>query len=178
MVKLGVDIDGVVCAILPSVLKFAHMKYQWPVNYEVKTWNPSERGVSLSAIIDDFLSHPAYVQSLPAVCGAQECVEILSKSNDIVFITHRPAKCAESTREWLNDNIGDFPVIHATKSKAEYGVDVMVDDNLQNCWDFIYSGKFAMLFDQPYNQETFPLRVTNWKSVVFLLREHLASNFH
>lgn len=178
MSKLGIDIDGVVCDILPSVVKFAHMKYRWPSNYCVEQWNPVVNGINLSSIIDEFLSHDAYVEALPVVPGAREAIASLSKKHEITFITHRTAACGDATRRWIADNVGHYPVIHADGSKAKCDVDMMVDDSLANCWDFIYACKTAILFDRPYNREPFPLRVSDWPSVLFLLDRPIASILH
>lgn len=120
----------------------------------------SEHGLAENITLRDFFKtydddqfHAATIQ------GATECIAKLTESYDVVFITARPPAQKEATRRWLDEHIDpEIPLYlssnplfdHVAQSKgeicAELGVDLLIDDHIDNCDSAMQHGVRAILF--------------------------------
>lgn len=159
--KIGVDIDSVCCELMPAVLSIAEAQTGKTVKvHEVTSWNPTIRGLNIKKAVEDFFEDcPETLAMLPMMPYAKPCLKAIEEAgDDITLITGRWAKYAGITVEWVQKNLGDYPIIHCNHGgKAQFGMDVLIDDNLQEVFAFAtarekHGGK-AICFAQPWNQD-------------------------
>lgn len=153
--RVGIDIDGTVCEMTPSLCRMAN---EWlGTDYaekDVTTWNHLFRSmdgelVSINALIDRAFNTPDFIASLPVIPGAVEAVQRIAADHDVTFITCRPINGARDTVAWVNRHFGEFPIIHAGGLK-NHGLDILVDDAPHHVENF--KGRMAFLYDRPWNQ--------------------------
>lgn len=171
--KIGVDIDNVLCDSMPSFLRCINGKFG--LNLEEKditAWNMDfpEQGTTLSKEIILALKNDYFVKSFPPMRGAIEAMKELRRKYDVILLTHRDSETIIPTFRWVERYFGHIP-IHHTKDKSNHGVDVLVDDSPYNVADFVKAGgKWAIVFDQPWNRTVEPLtrlsRCSSWADVV------------
>lgn len=91
-------------------------------------------------------------------------------------VTHRPEQAISDTLDWVSLYFKDIPLSGLTilsdgEPKSQSKADILIDDKLQNCEEWINSGRVAMVFSRPYNQGYMLdhpqlIRAHDWKDVV------------
>jgi uncharacterized HAD superfamily protein len=126
--------------------------------------------------IDEFFYHDDHLNALP-VEGAKEVLERLSKNNNLYIVTAKPDRLEQITLDWLQKHYPDkFKKIHFantfshsldTKKRKksevciEAGINLLIDDGIDNAIDVSSAGIPVLLFDTPWNQtEELPSGVT------------------
>ena len=107
--------------------------------------------------------------------------DLLKSEYDVIIITSRAyhPNALKVTREWFAKYeipYSKLIISEHGKKKSDYvekedNVVLFIDDRIENCEDFISSGKSKMvkLFDQPWNQYSSIDRITNLSEVRQLL---------
>lgn len=170
--RLGVDIDGVVCEFQEAYNRWVARMYDLPVipidRFDWYLAYPN--GARLwSAAHSEGIAEDIYMSA----AVTPDAVEVLKKASEdweIRFITYRPARLAPITNEWLDRHDLPYPVTH-TDDKASVPCDLYVDDHPQTITSLHRAGRKALLFRRPWNREAWDLPgVWNWQS----LRRRLA----
>jgi len=179
-IKVGVDIDGVVCDLTPSLVDRMNKKYGVTLRTEeITEWNwrfvrlgKDHRPVDIEshAEIKDAFADRDFVQSLPMVQNAQLGVSILRAiADDVVFVTSRSDSTKDATTAWITDNFGiyDVPkVLFSKLNKNGHELDILIDDNLETIINFVADGGYGILFRRPWNQKVQTIkRLEDAKSV-------------
>jgi len=151
---IGVDIDGVVCELLPSLLERVNKKYGSRLKKtDITDWNFKRGTVDLYKEILESLTDDNFVLNLPTVHGAREAIEKLSKHYHIIFVTARKVAPEKSTKEWIKKNFGGHYTVIFNGKKEDVKMDMLIDDNWGNANAFVQkTGAYALLFDQPVNR--------------------------
>lgn len=105
--------------------------------------------------------------------GARRGLQALhDRGHDLVVVTHRPESAVVDTAEWVAYHFRDIPlrglnILSSGQPKTSVGWDLLVDDKPSNVREAHRAGREAILFDQPWNQETVAgYRARGWKDVV------------
>ena len=168
--KIAIDVDDVVAKTSEAVRIWANKEARatlQPEDYFIATnsyWNYYEAVWELHRIeglsFGDFLNDMDVDQShIAPFKGAKKVITQLKKEYDVVFITARHPSHKDGTRTWLDEHIdADTPLLlsynpfanEAARSKgeicAELGVDVLIDDNIDNCQSAVDYGVEAITF--------------------------------
>lgn len=185
--KVGIDIDDVVVNTASSFLEFYNSKHGTSFVFEnIKTYDLDKVvGISPEEArkeLDEFF-HSECFQKVDLMENAKETIDILAEHFEIVFITSRPLKYKEGTKDHLGYHFGnlDFEIFHSTGSDYEesgskgeickdYGVDVMIEDNTKYAKDCAEKGVEVILFDKPWNkdkeEEENIIKFEGWKDIL------------
>lgn len=185
---IGLDFDDVLVDFNESIRLFHNNIYG--TSYEYKDVIKYDLGLlwkcspnEIVARIHDFYNSEFHINT-PPIEGAIEALRILSKENILVVITSRPESVRKVTLELLEKYFSmQFGEIHfldfhqgglaRRKTKGEMcveaGVEIFVEDVLQNAVTISNKGIPTLLFDRPWNQEKEPSNITRvfgWNDVL------------
>jgi uncharacterized protein len=185
--KYGIDIDGTVTD--PSFfLQYVGSKFNTDVTYEQVTEYDIEKflGVSreeLEKFLDMQQKH-MYEQS-PAIPTAQKVLKKWEqyKEAELRFISARPNKYTEVTREWFERNNIPYDGLHLLgghdkrRYVTESGIHLFLEDRYENAVEISEDCRIpVILMDTPYNRKPVPdkvYRAYSWKEA-----EYLAKSFY
>ena len=186
--KIGIDIDEVLCETVRSFLKVVEVKKGIKKNFEdIFSYNLHEVfGISKGEILDLFEGFfKESFNSLKLIEGAREGVRFLEKNHELFFITNRCNSIKEETLEFLEKFVPD-PKTHFSgevydgqgESKAEIcknlGIGVIVEDNGVNSIDYAKKGVKVLLLDKPWNQgceHENIFRCNDWRKILEKIAE-------
>lgn len=155
--KIGVDIDSVVCELMPTVMKHINQKTKKKntVN-DVTNWNMKFGNEDLFENIVEVLDTDRHILNFPVVEDSQWAIKwMLKQKHEIMFITSRRDRLKANTKKWIEKNFGNFEVYHTgpEENKNGYEVDVLIDDSPQHITRFAEGGGKAIVFDRPWNRD-------------------------
>jgi 5'(3')-deoxyribonucleotidase len=175
--KIGVDVDSVVCELMPTIME--HISKKVGKTYtidDVINWEMNFDGEDLYENIVEVLNSDK-ILLFPTVPLSKDCIDILSyRGSKICFITSRRSSLEENTKRWIEYNFGYYEVFHAGngEDKNGYEIDILIDDAPHHIKDFVDGGGYAILFDRPWNRDmgkyedcSRMLRAKGWKDVLF-----------
>jgi uncharacterized HAD superfamily protein len=180
-VLIGLDLDGVVCDLGPSVATRITGRFgvathpaAWRT-YDLRLLRLGLPEAPFQAFLDETFNDPGLYDQAPPCSGAVAGVSQLVEAGwDVVGITARPPHLARVTSAWLARQRIPLRSVHhtlvGTKAAvaAGLGVDVAVEDNPHEA-ESLAEVCHSWLFDQPYNRD-FPLararRLHHWDDLV------------
>lgn len=188
--KIGIDLDDCLAEFAYSFLNWHNDKYETSFEIEdVKRFNFWEtiggtRGDIIDKVSDFYKTN--YFRNLPVVFGAVNGINQLCWENELFVVSSRPNDIYEETKKWIDQHFHDkFSEVILTNEwslsgkaikKADVckklGVDLYIDDNLENVIDCAKPKKNirVFLFDRPWNQNSKLLkiitRVYNWNEIL------------
>ncbi len=158
--KLGIDIDGVLCDFIGPLLKRHNREYGTNHSIcEIDHFHKiTELGISFG--LWDF----QHVEVMP---GAKEILEVLNQEHELYIVTARPTYTAHITHDWLYCH---FPFLTEQQlimchNKQLINVDCMVDDGIHNLEGFPY----VVVYNQPWNKNASFWRANDWVDVYNLV---------
>tara|TARA_Y100000310_G_scaffold308672_1_gene352033 strand:+ start:698 stop:1297 length:600 start_codon:yes stop_codon:yes gene_type:complete len=191
--KIGIDLDDVVCEFTRPYLEFHNEKFKTSFEFdEVTSHNLWEvLGLSFEETklsIKEFQDNHLSVEDFPLFSNVKEFIERLSENHTLHFITARPKEIINETKSFLDKNFSnwDFNLTfsngmhdNASLSKADIcvkeGIGVMVEDNFNFARECAEKGIRVLLFDQPWNRDykCFEniIRVGGWREVFDRINE-------
>ena len=196
---VAIDIDDVVAATSEAVRVWANHKLgatltsedyfitdggYW--NYYEEVWK--RHGLEGRLSLEGFLKSTDRDQShVSVVQDAQRVIAHLKKNYTVIFITARRPINKESTRRWLDEHIDAVIPLYlsmnpfsneAAQSKrqicAELGVDLLIDDNVDNCESAEQHGVNSIVFGNygwNVNAPASATRCLTWRDVEAYLGE-------
>jgi 5'(3')-deoxyribonucleotidase len=177
MLIVGVDVDGVLGEQVPPVLDRIKREGKSTdlAKDKIVEWDFRIDDTDISREIEKALLDPSFVTSMPLVEGSVSAMRELYKKYHVVIVTSRPIETEQETRDWLKRNFRFHEFINTREcGKNDLGLNVLVDDNLDNVRKFASSKCYALLFSQPWNlkvkdkdleellREKRVIRVQNW----------------
>lgn len=153
---VGVDVDGVLGEQVPPVLKRIQNKGKGGnlTKDSITEWNYSIEGRDISEEIEEALLDPSFVEEMPIVNGSKPAMDTLYKRYHVVIVTSRPIETEQETKKWLRKNFRFHEFINTREcGKNGLGLDILIDDNLENVKNFASSKCVALLFSQPWNRQ-------------------------
>lgn len=158
LIFVGVDIDGVLGEQVPHVLKWLREKKGINHNKrkeDIKSWTePITSEITIDTAIEDALLNEEFVEEMPVVLGSTKAMEEMYDKYHIVIASARPSEAEEATKRWLRKHFKYHEYVNTREiGKHQLGLDILIDDNLENIKKFCQSGgRFAVIFNQPWNQ--------------------------
>jgi len=164
-VLLGLDLDGVLCDIGPSVSR--RIASQFGVVSHPDTWRTYDlRRLRLgvpeahfTAFLDEIFSEPRLYAEAPLAHGAAGGVRALASAGwSLCAITARPRTIADATLEWLArhglpvDSVHHTSAGHKSEVAASLGVVATIEDNPLEA-ELLAEVCQSWLLDRPYNRE-------------------------
>ena len=181
--KIGIDIDNVISnfndtLLTEYLLHDKELRNSGIINKnadyirkEMFDWNENEETNFYKNNIERI------AKKLGVIEGAKEYIDKLHDDGHIIcIITGRDngeyTEPYNMTKKWLEDNniyyddliLTDAYDKHAkTKKCLEHNIDIMIDDSVGICSDYIENGITTILMDTPYNKYSNIQRVKSWK---------------
>jgi 5'(3')-deoxyribonucleotidase len=154
LLVVGVDVDGVLGEQVPPVLERLRREGKG-INLtkeSITDWNFPINGTDISREIEKALLDSTFIREMPVVQSSTTSMEQLHKKYHVVIATSRPLETQKSTIDWLKKNFKFHEFVNTREvGKDKLGLDVLIDDNLDNVKGFASSGGYALLFLQPWN---------------------------
>ncbi|MFC1755758.1 hypothetical protein ACFL96_20605 [Thermoproteota archaeon] len=176
--RIGIDIDGVICDLVKNILIITKEMYGFNLRKEDIYKHEIHEVLGLEK--DSF--GKVFVRALsslnhPAVKGAVTYINKLKKKHKIILVTSRPKRFNRITREWLRMNNIDYDKLVNIKSEKHTklgGFDFFIDDHLG---EIVFASRIkglkSILFDQPWNKsfnmENSFVRVRTWRKIYSLI---------
>ena len=187
---IGVDIDDVLADTMGALCAFHNERYGTSLEkgdfhslHFERIWGGTEQGADEKIL--EFLSS-SYFKGMQPMPGSREITRRLSGSHDLFLATARRKELVKTTLYWVGSNYpGTFqqinftnewhrydgvPVIRKSDICMDFGVDILIEDNLETALECAHNGTRALLMNQPWNQapELPPLvaRVYDWDDIL------------
>jgi len=155
LLVVGVDVDGVLGEQVPPALERIKAKGKGKdlSKSDITDWNFRIENTNISKEIEEYLLDPTFMIEMPVVSGSTSAMQKLHKSYHVVVATNRPLETQKSTIDWLKKHFKFHEFANTREvGKDKLGLDILIDDNLDNVKMFASSGGQALLFSQPWNQ--------------------------
>jgi 5'(3')-deoxyribonucleotidase len=155
LLVVGVDVDGVLGDQVSHVLNRLHGmgKAADIQKHNITDWNYPLDGTDIALEIENALLDKRFVKEMPVVPGSIDSMEHLHKKFHAVIATSRPNETEPETIEWLRRNFEFHEYVNARDiGKENLGLDVLIDDNIDNVKAFAASSHYALLLSQPWNR--------------------------
>ncbi len=189
--NIGFDLDDVIFNFNDAIQAHFNKKFnknisrEQRVNYHLDTYYDLTEE-QIRQALDDFYPHEDHMNALPLE-DSLDSIKILSENNKLFIVTARQDKVSKLTQDWIDVHFPNiFEEIHFTnhanlekrrlKSEIakEIGINIFIDDSLDNAYDLSDAGIPVLLFDTPWNQiEKLPeliTRVYSWKEILEKLK--------
>ena len=180
MLAVGIDVDGVLGEQVIHVLTKLQSegKAQGLTKEMINEWDYSLGSRTITDEIEESLLNDQFVSEMPVVHDSFDSMEELYQKHHIVIATSRPLETEQATLRWLRKHFKYHEYVNTrTVGKGNFGLDLLVDDSIQNIEQFASAGRKCILFSQPWNREETQavkdfirsrqiLRCENWKEVL------------
>lgn len=179
--KIGLDLDGVLCDLGPGVS--ARIAERFGLATHPATWRsydlrrldlglPEDR---FGAFLDEIFADSDLYGEAPVTCGAVSGVaQLRAAGHTVVGITARHAHLAEVTTRWLAarglalDSVHHTQVGTKAQVAAALGVEATVEDNPSEA-ELLAEVCRSYLLDHPYNRDVVlrrARRIQSWDELV------------
>lgn len=160
-IRFGVDVDGVLYKWEPTVRYLIKRKFglelkaadHWDA-LDNQLTNNQKQWLWTAGIKEGMFRHGHVYK------GAIDGINSLSTLGDVHLITSRPASAREDTMAWVAFHrlpVSSVTVLRHGDSKADYPMDVFIDDGPHNITDVMMNtDAYAVLWDRPWNQQFDP----------------------
>lgn len=164
---IAVDMDDVIVAFWPRVVQCYNTEYGADINPAKQSWDDNEIKNSPhfgpGKAYGDWWSWWrdrhwlwATCKAIPGAIGGLS--QLRAAGHFVELLTHKPDWARRETTAWLakwHPSFDRLTFVPLDASKAEASTaDVLVDDKPENIQQWIDSGRFAILFAQPWNYNT------------------------
>jgi len=191
ILKIGIDLDDTLWDFQSVFLNFYNEKFKTKHNSKDFSFYSLEKFLNLSKeevtlLLNEFEKHSSFM-NLPLVNGSKKAIEKLKENHKLFFITARPPKRKSSTKEFFSTHFGNagklyflgdssFPQLKNKGEVCKYlGIDLMIDDSLENLKSCLSLGIPSFLIDRPWNnfEEIEGIkRVKNWEEILNLINKN------
>lgn len=185
--KLGIDIDDVVCELNSQLVKHFNKEFDKDVLLEdIYDDHAFDKifGLKREEIIESIYKFifAENMENLPLIKDSREVILNLQENFEINFITSRHPNNKDSTLIFLNKHFPDnnFRIFFSSdiwknsgKTKSEYCLDeninYLIEDNKKYALSCANSGIKVFLMDKPWNQDCEHkniIRIESWNDVL------------
>jgi uncharacterized HAD superfamily protein len=173
--KLGIDIDGVIANFAQPLIQTIKRNYGLTLTEKDITRFSLSHVLGITRSEETQLITDILQQDLPIYPGAKETLEQLSREgHSIYLLTGRYAPLRDLTQTWLKDKGVPYNELHLLEMGKKYqvnieGLDVIVEDSLEEALEWSARVKTVLLYDHPYNQtlnvKNLTKRVYSWSEI-------------
>ncbi|MDQ4132850.1 MAG: hypothetical protein M3179_06490 [Actinomycetota bacterium] len=178
---IGLDLDGVVCDLGPSVAARITARFgvithpsAWRT-YDLRRLRLGVPEARFQAFLDETFADPSLYEAARVTSGAVLGVaQLVHAGWRVLGITARPPHLVRVTADWLAfhgipvETVHHTPVGTKAEVAAHAGVDVAVEDNPHEA-EMLGEVCHSWLFDQPYNRDAVlarARRLHSWDDLV------------
>jgi len=157
---IAVDLDGVLAEqVIPVLSRIKNELGIEMTKAEMTDWALPIANTNIKDEIEKALRDGDFISKMPVIKGGVEAVQELNLRYSVVIATARDPMTENYTRDWLKKNGIEYKELINTyhKGKILNNVDILIDDYIGNVQVFLNNGaksKMAILFSQPWNQNT------------------------
>ncbi|MEK6830406.1 MAG: hypothetical protein AABX77_00045 [Nanoarchaeota archaeon] len=186
--KIGTDLDDCLAEFVFSFCNYYNNKHK--TNFEFKDFKHFELWKTLGGDEESVIKEiydfydTNYFENLPVIFLSRICINELKKDNDLFIITSRERDFIGKTDYWINQHYpnkfsdviftgeGDNKGAKTKKTEIcnKLGIDLFIEDNLDNALDCAKGSRKVLLLDKPWNQNgSLPSninRVYNWNEIL------------
>lgn len=155
--KLGFDIDGVIANFSQPLLQTIKKNYGLTLTEKDITRFSLSHVLGITRAEETQLIFDILQQDLPIYPGAKETLEELSREgHSIYLLTGRYTPLRELTQTWLKEKGVPYNELHLLEMGKKYqanieGLDVIVEDSLEEALEWSSKVKTVLVYDHPYN---------------------------
>jgi uncharacterized protein len=173
--NLGFDIDGVIANFSEILMQTVKKTFGVTLNpKDIYCFNLNVV-LGITKVEEDQLIADALYQELPLYPNAKETLEQLQREgHNIYLLTGRWSHLRETTQNWLKEKGVPYNELHHLKIGRKYeanvdGLDLVVEDSLEEAIEWTQRVKNVLVYDQPWNQSlnirNLMKRVYNWNDI-------------
>lgn len=186
--RLGIDIDGVLADALTTWLEHLNRHFDQKKARKDMVHYQFEKVFSVSwEEMDGFFrsNQEILLTNISPMEKAQETMEQLAGEHEILLITARPQEYRSITEKWLNEHSIPYHELIMTDflDKSGHclncGLDLFIEDSLENAISIHACGIPVLLFDAPYNKAPLPkgiIRQYSWREISHTVKEFNKGN--
>jgi Uncharacterized conserved protein len=173
--KLGFDIDGVIANFSQPLIQTIKKNYGLTLTEKDITRFSLSVVLGITRIEETHLITDILQQDLPIYPGAKETLEQLSREgHSIYLLTGRYTPLRELTQTWLKNKGVPYNELHLLEMGRKYqvnidGLEVIVEDSLEEALEWTSRVKTVLIYDHPYNQtlnvKNLTKRVYSWSEI-------------
>ena len=174
--KIAIDLDGVICDIVLSIMKSVEDKYNVRI-YESWIFDHNLSSVfGISEIEKNNIIHKSIFQEHLAVVGALEGLSKLKRKHDLQILTSRGLEYREGTKKWLHDKgLKNIKISFQEEwQNKEDHFDIVIDDRPEKLASFADKAKYLILFFREWNKNCLDIKeqfivVDNWDDLMLTI---------
>jgi uncharacterized HAD superfamily protein len=173
--KLGIDIDGVIANFAQPLIVTIKKNYGLLLTEKDITRFSLSHVLGITRAEETQLITDILQQDLPIYPGAKETLEQLSREGHTIYLlTGRYTPLRSLTQTWLKTKGVPYNELHLLEMGKKYqvnidGLDVIVEDSLEEALEWSSRVKTVLLYDHPYNQtlnvKNLTKRVYSWSEI-------------
>jgi uncharacterized HAD superfamily protein len=179
--KLGFDIDGVIANFADPLIRTVKKNYGLQIKESDITSFDINIFLGITKAEEKQLIEEILSGDLPLYGGAKETIEQLSKEgHSIYLLTGRWSHMRDLTQTWLKEKDIAYTELHLLPLGKKYqvnveGLDVIVEDSLEEALEWTTKVKNVLVFDRPWNQSLnvkgLTRRVHSWKEIYHKIQQ-------
>lgn len=177
--KVGFDLDGVLAQTYTGFINYVNRVHDWQVEqkrateYDLsKCLYPKGSGPlhekDFWAVFEDFMVDKGHnIQPAPNSYGP---ISRLANEHELNIVTARTGKNRPGTYQWVERHFpkmftGIYFYTDKGQATRELGLDIFIEDCLDNAESVAAAGRPVIIFDAPYNQSDKFIRAYNMTDV-------------
>lgn len=170
---LGIDIDGVLRNFTDKMIEVYLRCYPTHTiltnkTYNLKYWTPI--GEEINKFVFQTHAEEIYGNSLPYPNVSDHIKNLKNMGHDIIIVSTQPNKQIEDISiKWLSKHNIIYDEIYFTSEKEKVNIDLLLDDYVLNLNKVMNSGKIAVCYDRPYNEQWRELKVKDFNEFIDLV---------
>lgn len=173
----ALDIDDVLMECVPYAIRLANEKYKFdpPLTiYEVDRWGKLG---TRADVIFEFFNDPEFFRNQPAIKGAREFVQKLSKMTEVFVSTAVWPQYMTVRHQRIVEEFPEIPADHILMGsrKDMIDVDILFDDGMHNV--FRSNAAYPILMRRPWNREATGILAVNTYDEFLKLVEIIADSY-
>ena len=173
----ALDIDDVLMECVPYAIRLANEKYKFdpPLTiYEVDRWGKLG---TRADVIFEFFNDPEFFRNQPAIKGAREFVQKLSKMTEVFVSTAVWPQYMTTRHQRIVEEFPEIPADHILMGsrKDMIDVDILFDDGMHNV--FRSNAAYPILMRRPWNREATGILAVNTYDEFLKLVEIIADSY-
>ena len=168
---ISVDVDGVICDLIGSVLrKFNERTGQHIVAEQIRTFDLRVVLKDSWTIAHDILAEPGFARDVKPYPGAINGIEQLRTLGRVVFVTspfHSSPTWSYERSQWLMHfaKARRRDIVHID-DKTLIRSDLLIDDATHQLEAWIKTGRPAIRVVRPWNSDAPGVAAQNWEEIV------------
>jgi uncharacterized HAD superfamily protein len=176
--KIGIDIDGVLCDQILYIVKEAKKRYGITIDKNLITRYAIHEFTNLThEQLMEIFTDSTIIGNVEIINDANIAVNELYKYYEIHLVTARPLDVKEATIQWLSKHNFKYDRLAFTQNKKAYTLqhklDYFIEDRYKTVLDLSTNCLGIFLFDYPWNRRKIPKnikRVTSWDEILKTLQ--------